>query len=386
MMSDMKLKSKLPGDGDSIFAVMSKMAADTGAINLSQGFPNFKVDQDLIDLVTKAMNEGFNQYAPMPGIFPLRKKLSEHLQQTYGYYYNPESEITITSGATQAIYAAINAVVHEGDEVIIIEPAFDIYRPAVVLNGGIPRFMKMNLKESGFSIDWQQFKKLISPKTSMIIINTPHNPTSSVMSEEDMLNLESLCRNTSITVLSDEVYEHIIFDNLTHQSVSRFPELAKRSFKVGSFGKTFHVTGWKTGYCAAPENMMKEFRKAHQNIVFAGFHPVQKALAEYIDNKDKIRSLPDFYQQKRDRFLYLMKNSRFKAIPSLGTYFQLFSYEGISDKSEMDFAIELTKEMGVATIPLSYFYNDNQDSKLLRVCFAKTDDILQKSAEILCKI
>jgi methionine aminotransferase len=270
--------------------------------------------------------------------------------------------------------------------VIIIEPAFDIYRPAVVLNGGIPRFMKMNLKESGFSIDWQQFKKLISPKTSMIIINTPHNPTSSVMSEEDMLNLESLCRNTSITVLSDEVYEHIIFDNLTHQSVSRFPELAKRSFKVGSFGKTFHVTGWKTGYCAAPENMMKEFRKAHQNIVFAGFHPVQKALAEYIDNKDKIRSLPDFYQQKRDRFLYLMKNSRFKAIPSLGTYFQLFSYEGISDKSEMDFAIELTKEMGVATIPLSYFYNDNQDSKLLRVCFAKTDDILQKSAEILCKI
>lgn len=385
-MTAVNLKSKLPGDSDSIFAVMSKMAKDYRAINLSQGFPNFDVDPELIDMVSSAMKNGFNQYAPMPGIFPLRDQLSKHLEKFYNHYYNPETEITITSGATQAIFSAINSVVHEGDEVIIVEPAFDIYRPAVLLNGGIPRFIKLCFENGKFFIDWEKFKRLISPNTKLVIINTPHNPTSSIMSDEDMLELNRLIKNSGILVLSDEVYEHIIFDNLQHQSVSRFPELAEKSFKVGSFGKTFHVTGWKTGYCAAPEALMKEFRKAHQNTVFAGFHPVQKALSEYIKKEERISSLPAFYQEKRDRFLSLMKDSKLKPIDAHGTYFQLFSYDGISDKSEMDFAVQLTKELSVATIPLSYFYNDNQESKLLRVCFAKTDDILKKSAEILCRI
>lgn len=377
-------ESKLPQTPTTIFTEMSHLAAKLGAINLSQGFPNFETSPELVSLVEKYMKLGFNQYAPMQGAMALRQVLSDSFVCQHNSFYNPETEVTITSGATQAVFTAITTIVKKGDEVIVVEPAFDIYVPSIIMNGGIPRFIK--LKAPNYKIDWQEFASLINSRTKLVIINTPHNPTSSVLNFSDMLELQRLTKNTDIAIISDEVYEHIIFDGAQHQSVCRFDGLKQRSFLIGSFGKTFHVTGWKTGFCLAPEYLTAEFRKIHQNVVFAGNHPMQLAIAEFMKNPANYINNNQFYQRKRDYFEKLMKNSRLKALPSAGTYFQLYSFGGLSNESDMDFVIRLTKEFGVATIPLSYFYSDKYDNKTIRVCFAKTDETLEKAAERLCKV
>jgi methionine aminotransferase len=376
--------SKLPNIGTTIFTRMTQLATEQGALNLSQGFPDFPISDELIGLVNKYMKLGYNQYAPMAGVESLRKAVSDKLLIMHGCSFDPASEITITAGATQALFTAISAVIKNGDEVIIFEPAFDTYAPAVELCGGKPVYI--SLYPPDYKIDWNEVKAKISSSTRMIIINTPHNPTGQVWSKEDMLNLQSLLEDTDIFVLSDEVYDNLIFNNINHQSPCAFPELKNRSFIVGSFGKMFHVTGWKTGYCAAPSDLMHEFRKAHQQIVFACNHPLQMALSEYMQEPDNYLHLNDFYMQKRDYFGELLKNSRFKLIPTYGTYFQLLDYSNISDMPETDYAVFLTKEYKIAPIPVSVFYHDNRDFKVLRVCFAKQNSTLEKAAEILCRI
>ena len=376
--------SKLPAVKTSIFSVMSGLAAEENALNLSQGFPNFESDLKLIDLVNKAMVHGKNQYAPMPGILSLREAISEKMFNLYGVAYNPETEITITAGATQAIFTAIAAVVHKDDEVIIFKPAYDCYEPTIELFGG--KAISVQLNPEDFTIDWQKVKGLISDKTKMVIINSPHNPSGRILSKSDMQQLEALLKNTNILLLSDEVYEHIIFDGEKHQSAALFPALAERAFIVASFGKTFHNTGWKVGYCIAPAQLTEEFRKVHQYNVFSVNHPTQVAMAEYLKNPNHYLQLGDFYQQKRDLFLSLLKDSRFDFIPSKGTYFQLLNFSKITNESDVDFAIKLTKEKKIASIPISVFNEAGLDTKVLRFCFAKTDETLKKAAEILCNI
>ncbi len=377
-------KSKLPQTPTTIFTEMSHLATKLGAINLSQGFPNFDTSPILIGLVEKYMKMGFNQYAPMQGAPALRQVLSSSFEAIHNSFYDPETEITITSGATQAVFTAITTVVGKGDEVIVVEPAFDIYVPSIIMNGGVPRFIKLQTPD--YKINWDEFAALINSKTRLIIINTPHNPTSSVLNEADMLELQKLTNGTDIAIVSDEVYEHMIFDGMQHQSVCRFEGLKQRSFLIGSFGKTFHVTGWKTGFCMAPKYLMSEFRKIHQNVVFAGNHPMQLAISEFMQDNTNYINNNQFYQEKRDYFEGLMKESRLKAIPSAGTYFQLYSFGEISDETDMEFVMRITREFGVATIPLSYFYSDKFDNKTIRVCFAKTNETLEKAAERLCKI
>ncbi|MFP4289969.1 MAG: methionine aminotransferase [Bacteroidales bacterium] len=379
-----QISSKLPGQGTSVFAVMTQLANEHNAINLSQGFPDFPVSEKLISLVHQKMRGGFNQYAPMPGLPKLREEISRKTEFLYGARYNPDTEITITAGATQAIYTAISAFVGEGDEVIIFEPAYDSYVPAIKLHGGIPVFCALKLPD--YHIDWEEVKKLINTRTKMIIINTPHNPTGSILSASDMLQLQEITRDTSILILSDEVYEHIIFDGYEHQSVCRFPELAQRSLVMCSFGKTFHATGWKLGYCVAPENLMKEFRKIHQFVVFTVNTPVQHAIAEYIQNPENYIHLGAFYAQKRDYFLQLISQSRFKPVPCNGTYFMVLDYSKISEEPEMEFATRLTREFGIASVPNAYFYHKKENHQTLRFCFAKGDQTLEKAAEILCRI
>ncbi|PCJ28559.1 MAG: methionine aminotransferase [Flavobacteriales bacterium] len=378
------IKSKLPKVGTTIFTVMSQLAHENKAINLSQGFPDFDSSAELIGLVNGAMKKGLNQYAPMAGVMTLREQIAKKTLSLYGTEYHPESEITITSGATQAIYTAIASVIREGDEVIIFTPAYDCYEPAIELNGGKTLFVQMFAPT--YKIDWEQVKKLITQRTKMIIINTPHNPTGTVLEEEDMLALEKIISDTDIVLLSDEVYEHIIFDGKQHQSVSKFPGLAERSFIISSFGKTFHNTGWKMGYCLAPKNLMVEFRKAHQFIVFSANTPVQHGLAEYLKNEKNYLGLNDFYQKKRDLFNSLVKDSRFEILPSSGTYFQLLSYKNITDMSDTDYAIELTKKHKIASIPISVFYHQKVDQNILRFCMAKKEETLQQAAEILNKV
>jgi len=378
------INSKLPQVGTTIFTVMSKLATEHKAINLSQGFPDFSCNPELIGLVDKYMKGGFNQYAPMPGVLKLREMIAEKTQKLYAAPYDPETEITVTAGATQAIYTAITAMIHENDEVLIFEPAYDCYIPAIELNGGKPVFYQ--LKAPDYSIDWAEVQKLINHHTRMIIINTPHNPTGSVMSAEDMTKLEKLCRNTDILILSDEVYEHILFDGQTHQSVARYPDLINRSFIISSFGKTFHTTGWKIGYCLAPKNMMEEFRKVHQFLVFSVNTPIQYALADFLKNADNYMGLNEFYQQKRDYFNKLIAGSRFSCSPSPGTYFQLLNYEDLSTEKDTDYAIRLVKEFGIASVPVSVFYHQPKDNHVLRFCFAKQNETLEKAAEIICKI
>lgn len=373
--------SKLPDAGTSIFAVMSKLALEENALNLSQGYPDFPSSPELISLVNQAMREGFNQYAPMPGIFSLREAIAEKIEHLYGRKYNPDTEITITAGATQAIYTIITALIHEDDEVIIFAPAYDCYDPTIRLNGG--KTVELELKAPYFRINWEEVKSAISDKTKMIIINTPHNPTGTVLSREDMLKLEELVKNTDIMILSDEVYEHLIYDGLEHQSIARFPGLAERSFLVASFGKTFHNTGWKMGYCTGPSALMKEFRKVHQYNVFSVNHPIQKALATYLSDREHYLSLPSFFQEKRDLFLNAIKGSKFTFHPSSGTYFQLLGYSKMSKKADLELAKEWTSEKKVASIPVSPFYIDKTDYRVLRFCFAKSDDTLLRGAEIL---
>lgn len=378
------LTSKLPQTDTSIFAVMSQLAHQHRAINLSQGFPDFMISSDLIKLVNKYMRKGFNQYAPMQGIMELRKAISEKVRSAYKTTYDPKTEINITAGATQALYTAISAVIKEDDEVIIFEPAYDSYVPAIKLNQGIVKYSRLKVPE--YTIDWSEVQKMITSRTKMIIINSPHNPTGSILSAEDMQNLERITQNTDIIIVSDEVYEHLIFDKKKHESVCSYPDLAKRSFVIGSFGKTFHATGWKMGYCLAPENLMAEFRKVHQFVVFACNTPVQYAISEFLQDKSNYAELWKFYQEKRDHFINLVKNSRFKLKPSQGTYFQLLDYSEITDEAETDFAIRLTKDYGIASIPVSVFYHKPHENKTLRFCFAKKENTLEKAAAILCKI
>lgn len=380
----MQHKSKLPNLETTIFSIMSALAHKHNAINLSQGYPNFKSDQKLIDLVSKAMNSGHNQYAPMPGGFKLREAITNKYDLLYNSTYHPENEITVTAGATQAIFSAITAFIKPNDEVIVFRPAYDCYIPTVELNGG--KVVSIQLKNPDYKVNWNEVKQKISSKTKMIIINTPHNPSGTVFSKNDMLQLQELTQGTNIIILSDEVYEHIIFDNEKHQSVCLFPDLKSRSFITASFGKTFHNTGWKIGYCCAPKDLMEEFRKVHQFNVFSVNHPIQIALAEYLNTPNHYLELPELFQEKRDLFLGLIKGSRFTFTPSKGTYFQILDYSNISDENDFDLAIRLTKENGIASIPISVFNENKLDNKVLRFCFAKTDDTLKRGAEILCNI
>lgn len=384
MSTQLKISSKLPDVKTSIFAIMSKMANEYNAINLSQGFPDFNCSEQLIELVHHFMKNGNNQYAPMQGTIELRKQISLKVKRDYGREYNPEREITVTAGATQALYTAFSALVNKGDEVIIFEPAYDSYLPAIIANGGIP--VAIQLDVSNFSIPWQEVEKSITKKTKCIVFNSPHNPTGAILNEFDILQLERIVKNTNIFLISDEVYEHIIFDNQKHLSFAGYNELAKRSFIISSFGKTFHTTGWKMGYCCAPENLTTEFRKFHQFIVFTVNTPIQFAVAEFLKDVTNIYSLPHFYQTKRDLFSSFIKNSKFILKNCDGTYFQLLDYSRISDKNDLEFSEYLTKEIGVAVIPISPFYKDGSNNKLIRVCFAKRDEVLKEAAEKLVSI
>ena len=378
------LRSKLPDVGLTIFSVMTKLANDYNAINLSQGFPDFDVHSDLLDLVNKYMRSGHNQYAPMQGVLILREMIAEKVMELYNAVYDPLSEITVTSGATEALFSAIAAVVHKGDEVIVLEPAFDSYVPAIILNGGIPVYVKYGFPE--YRIDWNQVHQAVTSKTRLIILNSPHNPTGAIWSGDDIAALKLIVKDTKILILSDEVYEHIIFDGIRHESISRHPELFSRSFVISSFGKTYHTTGWKIGYCLAPAALSKEFQKVHQFLTFASNTPIQFAYAEFMQNKDVYLNLSTFYQQKRDRFLKLIETSRFKPIPCHGTYFQMLDYSEISHESDIEFSKQLIIEHGVASIPPSVFYHQKDDHHVLRFCFAKKDETLDIAAEKLCKI
>ncbi len=378
------LTSKIPHAGTTIFTVMSALAAEHQAINLSQGFPDFDVSPELIDLVHQMMKRGHNQYAPMPGIRPLREKIAQKVKKRYSADIDPDAEITITAGGTQAIFTAITAMVRTGDEVILFDPAYDCYAPAIELCGGIP--IRLQLQPPAFSIDWDQVQQTISRHTRMILINTPHNPTGSILTARDMQQLQKITEHTGIVILSDEVYEHIIFDGAEHQSVLRYPALAARSFVVFSFGKTFHATGWKCGYVLAPAPLMAEFRKVHQFNVFSVNTPLQYALAAFMDDEKNYAGIEVMYQEKRNRFLHLMKPSRFRPLPCQGSYFLLFDYSHISDEPDTAFARRLTMEYKVASIPVSVFYQRPPESRLLRFCFAKKDETLQAAAERLCKV
>jgi methionine aminotransferase len=384
MDTSVNLLSKLPGTGTTIFAVMTALANEHKALNMAQGFPDFNCPEELISLVNHYMKKGYNQYAAMPGVLPLREKIAAKTKALYSAEYDANSEVTIVGGATLGLFCCISAVVREDDEVIIIEPAYDSYIPAITLNGGKAVFSK--LKYPSFQIDWQEIKKLINFKTKAIIINTPHNPAGMAMSAQDMAMLEKLTENTDIVIISDEVYEHILFDGLEHQSVARYPKLAQRSFIVSSFGKTYHTTGWKMGYVIAPEKLSAEFRKIYQFVAFSTNTPVQYALADFMENQAHYLGLPDFYQQKRDFFKGLVKNSRFKVLNCSGSYFQLLGYDKISHEGDYDFATRLTREHGIASVPVSVFYHDRTDNKVLRFCFAKGEETLQKAADILCSL
>ena len=378
------LKTKLPEWGTSIFTIMSRMAVENNAINLAQGFPDFNCDEELLDLVSHFQRIGFNQYAPMQGVPNLRKAISEKINKLYGRNYDFDDEITVTAGATQALYTAITSVVKLGDEVILFEPAYDSYIPDVLSNGGIPVYIPLNPKD--YSYDWEQVRKKISDKTKVIILNSPHNPTGSLISDQDIKELEKITKGTDILIVSDEVYEHIIFDNEKHISLASSSELSKRTFVISSFGKTYHTTGWKMGYCAAPKKLTKEFRKMHQFIVFSTNTPIQYAYSEFMKQEDRYLSLGKFYQHKRDIFINEIKSSKFKLKPCKGTYFQLLDYSSISDKTDMAFSEYLTKEIGVAVIPLSPFYESRESQSLIRICFAKTNEVLKEAAFKLSKL
>lgn len=376
--------SKLPKHETSIFTVMSKMAYQHKAVNLSQGYPNFRTDDRLKDLVSKAMKEGHNQYAPLAGISPLREQIVKKIEELHGRKYDKKAEVTVTDGATQALYLAITAFVKPGDEVIVLKPAYDSYEPAIALAGGRP--VLVQLKGEDYQLNWDEIESKISSKTKMLIINTPHNPSGNVFGKEDMLRLQQILNGTNIILLSDEVYEHIIFDEAGHNSASAFPGLAERAVVCASFGKTFHNTGWKMGYCVAPKELMAEMQKVMEVNVFCVHHPTQVAFSEYLKNPEHYLELGKFYQEKRDKFLSLIDGTRFKATPSKGTYFQLLDYSEVTDEPDVNFARRLIEEHGLASIPVSAFNKDKMDYRQLRFCFAKTDETLEKAGEILQQI
>ncbi|MBE9585117.1 methionine aminotransferase [Mucilaginibacter sp. JRF] len=376
--------SKLPQTGTTIFTTMSALAAELGAINLSQGFPDYDCPAELKELVSHAMQQGHNQYAPMAGLMSLREVIAAKTEKLYGGKYDPDTEITITAGGTQAIYTAISTVINPNDEVIIFEPAYDAYAPAVRMMGGLVK--SLQLEPPDYRINWEMVKRLITNRTRMIILNSPHNPTATILQKEDIDQLISIISNRDIFILSDEVYEHLIFDNQTHHSMARYAELRDRSFIIASLGKTFHVTGWKLGYCIAPAYLTKEFRKIHQFLVFSVNTPMQFAAAEYLKNEEHYNYLPGFFQQKRDHFRAGLEQSRFKLLPCNGSYFQSAFYDAISDEKDTDFVIRLTKEFGVAAIPTSAFYSKGTDYKVIRFCFAKTQETLDKAVDRLIKV
>ncbi|MCB0618459.1 MAG: pyridoxal phosphate-dependent aminotransferase [Saprospiraceae bacterium] len=376
--------SKLPDVGTTIFTVMSALAQEAGAINLSQGFPNFDCSPRLQDLVYRYMREGKNQYAPMAGLPVLRERLAEKIDRLYGVGVDPDDEITVTAGATQALFCAIAAFVRTGDEVILLEPAYDSYRPSIEVNGG--KAVPYELSAPDYRVDWAALERLVSPRTRMLIVNTPHNPTGTILQAEDLRQLEEIALRHDLIVLSDEVYEHLIYDGQPHESVLRYPELFARSLAVYSFGKTFHNTGWKVGYCVAPAPLMAEFRKVHQFNVFSVNTPVQYALAEFLADPEEYLSLGRFYQAKRDFFLEAMKGSPLRPLPCRGTYFQLFDYRAVSDLPDTGFAKWLTVEAKVAAIPVSVFYSSGRDERVIRLCFAKTEEVLEQAGRILKRV
>jgi methionine aminotransferase len=376
--------SRLPAVGTTIFTVMSRLAAECGAINLSQGFPDFSADQELFERVGREMCAGNNQYAPMAGAASLREAICAKVEGLYQTRFDPETEVTVTAGATQAIFTAIAAMVRPGDEVIVFEPVYDSYVPAIELNGGTAVRARLSFPE--YRPDWSQVGSLIGPRTRMIIVNTPHNPSGSVWSADDMRTLQTLVRDTPAVIVADEVYEHIVFDGRRHESAARYPGLAERAFIISSFGKTYHITGWKVGYCLAPRELMAEFRKAHQYIVFAVNAPVQLALAGYMADARLHLELAGFYQSKRDFFRRQLAGSRFELLPCAGTYFQCAGYRAICDEPDDEFARRLTREAGVAAIPLSAFYGQSRDDKVVRFCFAKSEDTLRQAGERLRRL
>ena len=373
--------SRLPAVGTTIFTIMSRLAQECGAINLSQGFPDFSAEDVLFERVAHWMRAGHNQYAPMAGVPALRAAIVAKVEALYGAAYDPEHEVTVTAGATQALFTAVAALVHPGDEVIVFEPVYDSYVPAIELQGGIVR--RARLSAPDYRPDWQAVRALVTPRTRMIMINTPHNPTGTVWTAADLAELAAITRGTGIVVVADEVYEHIVFDGQLHQSVARVPELAARSVIVSSFGKTYHVTGWKVGYVLAPRELMAEFRKVHQFNVFTVNSPVQLALADYMGDASRHLGLAAFYQQKRDFFRAGLAGTRFELLPCAGTYFQTARYAAISDQPDTAFVDWLTREVGVAAIPLSAFFGDGRDEKVIRFCFAKREDTLAAAFERL---
>ncbi|MEY4937175.1 MAG: hypothetical protein RIS64_3534 [Bacteroidota bacterium] len=380
----MTIHSKLPDVGTSIFAVMSALAQQHGAVNLSQGFPNFDCADALKDLVRQYMSTGFNQYAPMAGVPALRARLADKIKILYGKSISLENEITVTAGGTQALFTAITAFVRPHDEVILIEPAYDSYAPSVQSVGG--KVVPYRMLSPDYQINWQDFQALITPKTRMIIINTPHNPTGTTFKDADFQALIHCVKNTNILILSDEVYEHLVYDGAKHLSILDYPALWMRGLAVYSFGKTFHATGWKIGYCVAPEGLMREFRKLHQFNVFSVNAPIQYALADFLEKEENYRHLNAFYQQKRDFFAAKMQKTAFKPLNCAGTYFQLYDYTAISDESDMDFTRRLTIDYGVATIPVSAFCTGGSHERVIRFCFAKTEDVLEKACTLLEKV
>jgi methionine aminotransferase len=385
-MSTPILQSRLPAVGTTVFTLMSNLASEHGAVNLGQGFPDFGCDPHLLGLVDDAMRGGQNQYPPMPGVPALRERIAAKIQALYGRAYDAATEITVTAGATQALTTAILCAVHPGDEVIIVEPAYDSYLPAVQLAGGVPVTVAMQLGEDGYSMPWDAIAAAVTPRTRMIVINSPHNPTGSILRRRDLDILAGIVDGTDILILSDEVYEHMVYDGERHESVCRDPRLAERAFVVSSFGKTYHVTGWKVGYVAAPIALTSEFRKVHQYNVFTVNTPMQHGLAGYMGDPRPYLDLSAFYQRKRDLFREGLARTRFTLLPADGTYFQCVKYEGISDLSESEFAQWLTREIKVAAIPVSAFYSQGKESAVVRFCFAKQDETLQLALERLSKV
>ena len=383
-MEQPTIYSKLPHVGTTIFTVMSALASGHKAINLGQGFPDYPMNEELIALVNQAMKDGHNQYVHMCGLPALRERIAEKISGLYTTTVNPETEITITPGGTYAIYTALTTVLQPGDEVIVFEPAYDSYIPNIEINGGVPVLIPLVFPD--YKIDWELVKQKITPRTKMIMLNTPQNPSGSLLSATDIEELRSIVKDTGIFILSDEVYEHLIFDGMKHESMLRYPDLYERSFVCFSFGKVYNCTGWKLGYCVAPPALTKEFRKVHQFNCFTCASPVQFALEKFLKKKENYLGLGKFLQQKRDHFQGLMQQTKFKPLPTHGSYFQLYSYAGISDESEKDFAIRLTKEYGVATIPTSAFYKEEEDNKVLRFCFSKQEATLEEAAGRLMKL
>jgi len=385
MRTTIPLRSKLPDTGVTIFTTMSRLALEHGAINLSQGFPDFNCAPELIDAVARYMREGHNQYAPMPGTIPLREALAMKIERLYGHRYDPVTEITVTSGATEALYATLTALVHPGDEVLLFQPAYDSYVPAIQLSGGTPVFVAM--RPPDYRIDWDAARRALTPRTRAIVINSPHNPTGMILTADDMRELEHLLAHSDVVVVADEAYEHIVFDGARHESMSRYPAIAERAIVIGSFAKTYTTTGWKVGWAAAPKALSAEVQSIHQWVTFAVNGAIQMAYSEMLRNDPECRSIGEFYQRKRDLFLSLIDESRFRPLPCRGTFYQMVDYSTITTDRDTDVAMWLLKEHGVASIPPSSFlYGDEPAPPILRLCFAKRDETLERAAERLRKV